>query len=163
MKEFLQSAAFEKSVRILGILLIALAIFSTGIAVGYKRAEFSYQWGRNYSGNMMDPHSMMAPFAHDADDVTPYGAIGSIVSVRLPEMMIKGPYEDEKIILLKPDTAIRRMHAVASTSDLVAGEQIIVIGSPDQQGIIEASLIRIGPDAPPIPGQALIGSSINNK
>ena len=74
-----------------------------------------------------------------------HGAFGEIIGVRLPEIVVKGPAESEKTVTLNGATVIRRFHSSATTTDLIPGETVIVIGEPDSQGGIRASLIRIVP------------------
>jgi len=146
MNEFFKKRdAVTKILYILGVFLLALVIFQAGISVGYRKAEFSYRWNSAYMHGMNDPHSMLSPFMHDADDVSPHGAVGEIVSVRLPMIMIKSPYEAEKIISIGTSTMIRNFHTIASSSDLRTGQDVVVIGVPDDKGTIDATFIRIAP------------------
>ena len=59
--------------------------------------------------------------------------------------MIKGQNSAEQVVTVSPTTTIRFMHNLASTSDLVPGNQVIVIGEPESNGSINASFIRVIP------------------
>ena len=144
-KEFVQSSTFTRIIYVIGGLLIALVVFQAGIFVGYRVAAFSINWDNAHSGNLKDPRSIFAPFARDADDMNPHGAIGEIISVKLPKIMVKGPSDDEEIILVSGMTSIRNMRSAATSSDLKVGQQVVVIGTPDDQGEIQATLIRVIP------------------
>jgi len=149
MKEFFLSSAYSRLVGILGVLLVALIIFWAGTAVGYREAVFSHQWDDNYAVEFGGSHSPFLP-GMDGDDssLNSHGAFGQIVAVRMPEFTVKGPAEAEKDIIVEDGTIIRYFHGQASTSELVPGETVVVIGEPDNQGRIQASLIRIVPPAP---------------
>lgn len=141
------SGTIPKIIFILVIILAALLIFETGFVVGFRKAAFSFNWNRNYMmGNIGDPRSFMAAFMHDNDDVNPHGAVGEIISVKLPSILVKRSGGAEEIINIGPDTAIRNLRQMASTSDLTLHKQVIVIGEADEKGQIDATLIRILPD-----------------
>lgn len=132
-----------KIIIIVGIILVALLIFQAGTYVGFRRGVFASNWGSAYQHRFDDPHSIFAPFMSDPDDMNPHGVVGKIISVHLPTMMIKGKASTERIVILSTTTTIRLMHGQASTSDLVAGSQVIVTGNPGSQGQIDADFIRI--------------------
>ncbi|MEI8249056.1 MAG: hypothetical protein WCG07_00995 [Candidatus Taylorbacteria bacterium] len=133
---------------IIASVLIGILIFGAGVFVGYHKARFSNTWDTNYTrgvGMMNRSPSLFAPFLNDADDVNPHGTIGTIVSIKLPLIMVKGQSEAEKVIVVGSSTRIRVMHTIGSTDDLKVGEFITSIGNPNDQGQIEASFIRIMP------------------
>jgi hypothetical protein len=153
-KEFTQSKDFSKIIYIIGGLLVALVVFQAGIFVGYRVAAFSINWDNAHNADVRSPQSIFAPFGRDMDDVNSHGAIGEIISVQLPVIMVKGPSGNEAIVLISSATSIRNMRNLASTSDLKVGSQIVTIGTPDEQGRIDATFIRLVP-AP----QSSFGSS----
>jgi hypothetical protein len=147
MKDFLQSSSFSRMISVLGILLAALVIFWAGTAVGYRQAEFSYRWSNHYT----DVFGGGSPFAFrpDADDLAAAnGAAGKVVAVNLPQVTVKNPDQAEKVILISPATVIRRLHAVATTTDIRPGDVLIAIGSPDAEGRIVATFVRLMPPPP---------------
>lgn len=141
----IKSRSFRVVVTALLVVLVAAVIFQAGMFVGYRRATFSYHWNEMYTRGPGDPHSVYAPFMGDDMNPNPDGASGEIVSVHLPEIMIKAPSQNEKVVIISPDTIIRRMRAMGSSSDLTSGTQVIVVGKPDDQGDIRASFVRIFP------------------
>ena len=146
MKNIIPVTSLLRSpVHILTAILLMLVIFSAGMFVGYHKARFSYEWNANYARNISNPDSMFAPFMHDTDHGDAHGAIGEIVSIRSPLIMIKNPFEAEKILIIDQGTMIRHLYGIASTSDLAVGEHIIALGSPDQNGQVHATFIRIIP------------------
>ncbi len=148
IKEYFKLNWFNKLVITIAILIVMMLIFQAGVTVGYHKARFSNSWNKTIASDMDDQHSIFYPFMPDKDDRNPHGAIGEIVSIKIPSLMVKGPNNFEEIVIIGPETAIRSLHTQASTSDLVIGSHIIAIGSPDEQGAIHAAFIRIMP-APP--------------
>ena len=144
-KEFFQSSGYNKLIIALGSLLAFLVIFAAGMAVGYREAAFSYHWQSNYGPGFSDPSSPFAPFIHDGDDVSPHGAFGTIVSFKSPYLMVKGDNQAESIIAIGSSTVIRHIRAFGTTTDLLPGQQVIIIGTPDNSGRIQASFIRVVP------------------
>jgi hypothetical protein len=142
------SNSISKLVIALLIILIILVVFQAGFMVGYHKGVFSSNLDRNYMRGPNDPRSFFEPFMHEGDDVNPHGAVGEIVSMNLPVIMIKGPRMAEEVILVNSNTTVRNFRQTASTSDLSIGKSVIVIGEPNERGEIEASLVRIIP-APP--------------
>lgn len=144
------SKLVRRSVAGLVALLLALIIFWAGTAVGYRKAMFSYRWHSHYAEQFAGDRSPLALF-HDGDaDNTPnpHGAFGMIASVQLPLIVIKGPAEAEKTIVVTSETVVRDEHDPAASTTLAAGQGVVVIGRPDDQGRVVASFIRIIPPPP---------------
>lgn len=150
MKENTSNSSVSKRLLyVLAGIIIILAVFKLGIFVGFHQASFYDNRNSNYfSRGLSDPRSMFSPFMmRDEDDiVNPHGAIGIIASVRLPTLLVKGPDTAEQIVIVSSTTTIRRFRDAASTTDLHAGDQVIVIGEPDQYGSVHATFIRVMPD-----------------
>lgn len=160
MKDFIQSKKFKSIIQIIGIVLISVVIFGAGMEVGQRRALFSYRFDDNYNRNFAGPHSVFSPMMGDQDNIfSSHGAVGEIISLGLPNIVIKGPSEVEKSAIIDNQTIIRQMSGVATTSDLVVGKSVVIIGDPDETGIIHASLIRIMPPPRPLPPNHVNSSS----
>jgi hypothetical protein len=56
----------------------------------------------------------------------------------------------EKVILIKDDTKIQKMMFDIKASDLIVDDFVTIIGSPNNQGQIEAKFIRVMPLGIPI-------------
>lgn len=143
LKGFFQSHAISRIILMLSGLLVVLLVFQAGIYVGFRKAAFSYDWNMAYFRGTDDPHSILAPFMRDADDLNPHGAVGEIVRVALPTIMVKGDSAAEEIVTISPTTTIRYAHMPATTTDLRSGQNVVVIGVPDENGRIEAVFVRI--------------------
>ncbi len=127
----------------IGIVIIVIIIFSAGISVGSRRASFGRAWGDNYERNFgMMPGRM--GFGKD-NFPNSHGAIGKIIKIELPTIIVQDKDSTEKVILLKGDTKIQKMMQEIKMTDLVIDDFVVVVGSPNDQGQIEAKLLRVMP------------------
>ncbi|MFA5095494.1 MAG: hypothetical protein WC447_02460 [Candidatus Paceibacterota bacterium] len=140
----------------IGIIIIAMLVFSAGIFVGFRKASFGRAWGENYERNFgMRPNRSM--FGED-NFPNAHGATGKIIKVELPAIIVQDKDNTEKVILIKDDTQIQKMKGEVATNDLKTDDFVVVIGNPNEQGQIEAKFIRIMPigDMPVFPPPAPI-------
>ncbi len=150
IKNLWQSKFFKGVICTLAILIVILIIFQAGRFVGFHQAGFSYRMGDNYYRAFEGPRSDREmngglPFS---DLPGGHGAVGKIIKVNLPTIIISTPDNLEKTILLGKDTSIRRFRTNASSSDLKVGEMAVIVGEPNQESVIEAKLIRLLPPLP---------------
>ena len=123
-------------------LAILVLIFSAGVFIGGLKAKFSYRWAENYHRNFAGPKTgfmsdwRKMPLMH-GDFIEGHGVFGEIIEMQENSFVIKGRGNIEKIVLIKQDTVINKK------SDLTVGDQVVVIGSPNNNGQIEAKLIRV--------------------
>lgn len=149
IKKVFESKISFRILCVLGILIVALLIFSAGVTVGFRRASFGHAWGENYERNFgMTPNRQM--FGRD-NFPNANGAIGKIIKIELPTLIVQDKNNTEKVILIKDDTKIQKMMNEVKTSDLAVDDYVVVIGSPNSQGQIEAKFIRIMPAGMPVP------------
>ena len=142
----------------IGIMIVAMLIFSAGISVGFHKASFGRAWGENYERNFgMRPDRPM--FGGD-NFPNANGAIGKIIKINLPNIIVQDKDNTEKVILIKDDTKIQKMMSEVKSSDLSIDDFVIIIGSPNDQGQIEAKLIRIMPAGMPVPPPMETGAPI---
>ncbi len=140
-----ESKLFLKIIYILAAVIVASAIFSAGVFVGFHRASFEGAWGEHYLENFGTPprgklDSVSRHFSN------PHGAVGSIIQVSLPTIIVKDNDGTEKIILIADNTDIEiGRDGEGDTSDLQVDAPIVVIGNPNDQGQIEAKFIRVMP------------------
>lgn len=127
--------------------LVALIVFQAGVFVGYRRATFSYRWGENYHRNFGGPRGgFMMPLRGD-DFTNPHGTFGKIIKIDLPTIAVQASDGTEKSIVIDDNTTIRRFQETLTSKDLKVDDPIVVIGEPNDQGQIEAKLIRLMPAA----------------
>ena len=127
----------------IGAIVLVALIFSAGVAVGFHKASFGRAWGENYERNFgMRPGRMM--FGDD-NFPNPHGSIGKIIKIELPTITTEDNDGTEKAVLIGSDTKIEKAREPLQPADLKTGDFVVVIGNPNDQGQIEAKLIRIMP------------------
>ena len=146
--KFFQSPAFKKVLIALGILIVLLFVFKTGVLVGYKKAQFSYRWGENYHRNFGGPRGgflmdMRRSFGDKSDFINAHGTFGVVIKVDENTIVVKGKDDAEKTVVVSSTTIIESRREQLKVSNIKTDDQIVVIGSPNEQGQIEAKLIRI--------------------
>ena len=155
--------------RILLLLIVFLIVFQTGIFVGYHKAMFYRSSGMNYyksfkmRGSEIDPFSKQgersngqAPEQYGFNGLDNgalpggNGAVGKIVSINLPTIVISSPDNTEKTIKISDDTVIRKFRETVSSKDLKVGQFIISFGdiNDSDKGVISAKLVRLLPPPP---------------
>ncbi len=148
IKNILQSKKFKKIICALCIIIGILVVFQAGMMVGYHKAGSSYRFGENYYREFEGHHPKMIGMPGE-NFPDAHGAIGKIVSITLPTIVIADPNNIEKVVLLKDETLIRHFRETINAANLKADDFIVVIGTPNEQGEIEAKLIRLLPPPPP--------------
>lgn len=139
-----ESKAVRAVIITIGVIIFVLTILFVGINIGEYRARFAGEFGNNFERNFWGPRGMMGGYF---GRMLPggHGAAGQILSVNLPQIIINGPDNLEKTVLVGTSTIVRLFQANIQSSDLKAGDFVIVIGNPDSNGQIEASFIRVMP------------------
>ena len=137
----------------IGIVIVALLIFSAGIRVGFHKASFGRAWGEHYnenfglgqrkgSGRMGDIRRIgMMDYFPNA-----HGAVGKIIKIELPNVIVQDKDNTEKVITISTDTKIQKGRDAILTADLKIDDFIIVIGTLNDKGFIEAKLLRVLPN-----------------
>ena len=145
----LQNIHPSKKVRViifgLGVAILALIIFQAGVVAGYHKARFGARYGDSFSRNFVDPHQRFDRGFFSGGAPGGHGAVGEIVSIALPQMVVAGSDNLEKTVLVASSTRIREFQTELSTSDLKIGTTVVVLGAPDTNGKIVAQLIRVLP------------------
>lgn len=160
MKEFIQSKTFKIIAAVVGVFLIAVVSFGTGVAVGLRKAKFSEDFGRNYERNFMGPRfdggpgmpgmpggpgypgEMVRKF-EGRDLRNGHGLAGTVISVTGNNIIIKDRDNKENTVTVDDKTLIKSRQDDLKVGDLKADDQVVVMGRPDASGVIEASLIRV--------------------
>lgn len=136
----------------LGAFIVLLLVFQAGMAVGFRKANFSFRWAENYHQNFAGPRGgFFGDFRRDfegKDFIEAHGVFGSIIKIDDSTLVVKGANNIEKTVLLKDDTTIERLRETIKPSDLKVDDNVVVIGSPNDSGQIEAKLIRVMPASP---------------
>ena len=134
----------------LGIAILVLGIFKLGQVSGYHKARFSQRFGDNFNRNFVDPRGegFFKDFSDREGLPGGHGAVGKIVSIALPLVLVSGPDNIEKTIVISDSTEILKYRDDITTTDLKVGDFIVVLGTPNDDGQVEAKLIRTIPPPP---------------
>ena len=128
--------------------VIVILIFGIGMFVGGMKARFSYRWAESYHKNFAGPRG---GFLGDWRGLPPlpgefiesHGTFGEIIKINDSDFIIKGQGDIEKVIIITEDTVIKKGMATIKKEELKIGNRVVVIGSPNEEGQIEAKLIRL--------------------
>ena len=149
IKHIFQSKIFTGILYGISIAIVALLIFQAGIMVGHRKAAYSYRFGDNYH-RTFGKSSDFVRGSLPGELSGGHGAVGKIIKLDPPTIIVEGPDDIEKIITIGEQTIIKRFRDTITTGDLNLEDHIIVIGAPNDAGMIDARLIRVMPkDLPP--------------
>jgi hypothetical protein len=148
-KDFFKSNHLNKLIISLAVVLVLIFIFSLGILVGHEKERFSRNWGENYYRNIMGP-GRPGMMGFDRPNINPHSGLGQIIKIEGNSLIVKDQSNVEKTILVNDQTTIIKNFQNIKLSDLKIDDQIIVIGGPNNQGQIEAKLIRVMPNPAPV-------------
>ena len=154
-QEIIKSKKFQIAVLFVGVFFVALVSFAGGVAVGLKKAKFSYKFGENYERNFVGgppgpmgmmggpgPRGMMSDF-DGRGFRNAHGIGGEIISVADNKIVLKDRDGQENTISVDDKTLIKRGPDTISVNDLKNGDRIIILGRPGDDGTVKADLIRI--------------------
>jgi len=146
--ELFQSKLFRGIILAIMGIIIFVFIFGLGVFVGTKRADFSFRWAEEYHKNFGGPQNgffgnMMGNEFTDAN-----GVFGQVIKIEGQILTIKGRDNVEKNILVTDETTIVYQKKNIKLSEVKIDESVIVIGDPDNNGQIQAELIRVLPMPP---------------
>jgi hypothetical protein len=137
-------------VGLLSIVIIVL-VFGLGVLVGEKKAKFSYHWAENYHRMFAGPKAgflgnlRIPPFPPFDEFIEGHGTFGEIIKIEGNNLVVKGRGNVEKVIIVTEKTVIKSGREDIKVSDLKIGDIIVIIGTPNDKGQIEAKLIRVFP------------------
>lgn len=156
MPEIIRSRKFIIASVGVGVIIIALVSFAMGIFVGFHKARFSYDFGKNYERNFMEPRpginglggsmGMMGEKLRDFEGKgfrNGHGVAGAIISISDNSIVIKDKDNKENTVAVNDKTIINRGRDTIKIGDLKNDENIVVIGKPGDNGVINADLIRV--------------------
>lgn len=129
--------------------LVAVLIFSMGVFIGGLKARSSYLWAESYHKNFAGPREgffgdnwRMLPFPDEAF-IESHGIFGEIIQINENDIIIRGGNNLERLVIVNDNTIIQLGREIFNRQDLQIGEKVVVIGPPNEQGQVEAKLIRI--------------------
>jgi hypothetical protein len=161
IKRVFESKKFLVVASIVGVLVVFSIIFQAGVFVGFHKASFGRDWSENYGRNfgMMRGENEFARNGMMGPENFPnaHGTVGKILKIELPSIIVADKDGTEKVVLLEKDTSIRSVKTDIAAKDLKVDDFVVVIGSPNAAGQIEAKLIRLMPAGlPPAPPEGRI-------
>ncbi len=148
IQEYIKSPAFKWIIIGMCIAIAVLLIFQAGIFVGFRKASFAYRFGDNYY-RVFD-RKVPAPFGFPLknDFNSSHGAVGEVVSISLPTLVVVGPDSIEKTVLIGSSTLIRKFDTELKSTDIKVGDFLVAIGESNDNSQIQAKLIRMLPEPP---------------
>ena len=146
MKEFFKSNHANKLLIVLAAVVVILFVFVAGIFIGHEKGKFSRDWGENYLRNVMGQRGR-GTMDFGRPGFSAHSGLGQILKIEGNNLVVKGQDNVEKVIVISDKTIIRKFNQSLKLADLKVDDNIVVIGSPDNQGQIQARLIRVMPVA----------------
>jgi len=144
-----ESRRFKTIITIIVVLVGALVIFQVGVFVGYRKAVFSEGLGDNYYRAFSPREKGMVGRGFEGDGIPGgHGAVGKVIKTSSSTLIVEGPDNIEKQVFLTDSTLFRRFKESILVEDIKVGDYVIVIGSPNKNGQVEAGLIRLIPPPP---------------
>jgi hypothetical protein len=149
--EFFRSKLFAGIVIGICIMLVVICIFEVGVIVGYHEADFSNRWSENYNKNFAQSNSFAGTMGiPDSHVPSPDGILGKIISASTDSsgtttLVVSSPQKPEEKIIVDGNTVIRDHENTVTASSLTTGTYAVVIGAPNSDGELHASLVRIVP------------------
>ena len=151
IKKTLQSGKVKVIIASIIGLAVVFAIFQVGVFVGFHKASFLFKGGDNFYrafGNRGMGIGMGGNMMFRDEFSGGHGALGKIVKIDLPTLVVLGPDNIEKTIITDENTEVREFREISSLNKLAVDQHVTVLGSPNEQGQVVAKFIRIMP-APP--------------
>ncbi|MFA6315227.1 MAG: hypothetical protein WC648_02565 [Candidatus Paceibacterota bacterium] len=140
----------------LGVAVLILVIFQAGMVAGYHKASFSARFGDNFERNFIDPREGDFGGKFPGPGMPGgHGAVGEIVSIILPRVVVAGPDNLEKTVLVGTSTIVREFRDEITADRLKVGDFVVVLGNPNDKGEVDAKLIRLMPPPPEPSGRAV--------
>lgn len=145
IKEYIKSQSFRGIIIGIVIAVIVLLIFQAGVFVGYRKASFAYRFGDNYYQVFDNRAPSPLGFPLQDEFRASHGAVGEVISISLPTLVVAGPDSVEKTVLITSDTLVRKFDGDVKPEDIKTGDFLVAIGDPNESSQIQAKLIRILP------------------
>jgi len=153
MNEIFKKRSFRIGAAVVGGLILLILVFQAGMAVGFRKARFSYQWGENYHRMFGGPRGGFAgDYRRDfegQDFMNANGVTGTVLKAEGRTLVIRGADGTEQVVVLSDSTVIRAGRQTLGPEDLTTEDSVVIIGEPDASGQIVAKFIRVFPAEPP--------------
>jgi len=154
LNNFFQSKGFKIAVLCVAIFVVLFFVFSLGVYVGTEKASFSFRWAEQYHNNFAGPSGGFFQKFEGQDFMESNGVFGKIIKVDENSIIVSGKNNIEKIISITDKTTIKKQSKDITISDLKVDDEVVIIGEANDNGQIEAKLIRVMPPMPSTQTQA---------
>ena len=144
----LESKLFRAVVLSIAGLIILAFVFGLGVYVGTKKADFSFRWAEEYHNNFGGPQQGFFGNMMGEEFTNANGVFGQIIKIDSGSLTVKDKDNVEKIILVGDKVSILYQRKSMKLADLKVGDSIVAIGDPNNNGQIQAELIRVMPTPP---------------
>lgn len=149
----MKSKGFKIAALVVAFILVAFISFAGGMKIGSRKALFSCRWGENYERNFMGPRppigrsGFMDPMMRDFEGRgfrNAHGLAGTVISIIDNKLIVKDEDNKENMVVVTDKTIINKTRFDnLKISDLKPDDKIVVMGKPDDNGIVNAVLIRV--------------------
>ena len=164
VKNFFTSKPYSWILWVVAEVVLLVIVFALGMRVGLHKAKYSYEWGANYERNFMGrergpigfgepgmpPKELGNPMDffgdHGGDFRNAHGLAGSIISITDNKIVIKDQDNKENTVAVNDKTMIKSGKDDIKIGDLKTDDRIVVMGKPDDSGVVNAELIRVFAD-----------------
>ena len=143
VQKFFQSQSFAWLLKGLGGLILLLVVFQLGVFVGFRKAGFSYHWAENYHRTFGGPRSGFLGDWDGRDFTSGHGLAGTVIKVEGSTIVAKGSDGVEKLIMVSSATTLEQGHQPMLLANVKPDDRIVVLGTPQDDGSIDAKLIRV--------------------
>ncbi|MDO8676336.1 MAG: hypothetical protein Q7K16_01655 [Candidatus Azambacteria bacterium] len=154
LKEIFKADHFNRLLMAIAAVVVLAFVFAAGVFVGHEKERFSRSWEKNYYGNIMGPGRRGLMGFWGRPNFNAHSGLGQIIKIDENTITVKDQGNAEKTILINERTAIIKDFQSIKISGLKIDDRIIVIGRPNEQGQIEARLIRVVPALPGVSSQS---------
>lgn len=131
MQDFLKSNKTRAALFTIGSLALLLLVFGFGVSVGSRHSLFETRFGTNFYRNF------------GPERFNTHGVAGEVLEVGTSTLAIKDLRGGVAAVDILPDTLISEDNTAASSTSIIAGDRVIIIGHPTEEGRIQARFIRV--------------------
>jgi hypothetical protein len=138
-----QSRLFDRTLKGLAVAIVGLAIFQLGQFVGYRKASFSFDYGKNYHMVFGGPRQGLMNDLAGKDFMNGHGVSGSIAKINGDSLIVESGRGAEIDVIVTDGTRIIRGRTKIHARELRIRDLITAIGHPQDDGAMRAEIIRV--------------------
>jgi hypothetical protein len=132
----------------IGLILIILVSFAAGVGIALHKARFNCFRKDNMEHNMGGQMKERGPMGffqefEGRDFLNAHGLAGTITSISDNTFFVKDKDNKETTVAVNDQTIIRSQRNSLKIEDLKTDDQVVVMGQPGDNSVINATLIRV--------------------